>query len=247
MYSSPFISDEEARAELVRKNPKIVEDGREPRIVKFRAGRYRRMWVGNVVGIGNSSGFVEPLEATALATIVVQCRSLAFTLFDCLGRPTPGLAALYNQLICGSWDEVRDFIGVHYKFNTMLDTPFWRACRADTDLGAAQRLVDFFQENGPSVIHEQEQLRPSSIFGLEGYLTMLVGQRVRIGRVISRVPRSWSAGSGIARSAPRSLKMATAPPRRSPISAGPGCHGGRARAFAGRDGARKSRSKKMAA
>jgi tryptophan halogenase len=178
VYSSRFISDELAREELVRKNPKVIEDGREPRIVKFRTGRYRRMWVGNVVGIGNSSGFVEPLEATALATIVVQCRSLAFTLFDCLGRPTPSLAALYNQLICGSWDEIRDFIAIHYKFNTKLDTPFWRACRADTELGTAEPLVAFFQENGPSAINEVEQLRASSIFGIEGYLTMLIGQRV---------------------------------------------------------------------
>jgi tryptophan halogenase len=178
VYGSQFISDEAALEELVRKNPKVVADGREPRIVKFRAGRYRRMWAGNVVGIGNSSGFVEPLEATALAGIVVQCRSLAFTLFDCIGRPTPSLAALYNQLICGSWDEIRDFIALHYKFNTMLDTPFWRACRADTELGTAEPLVSFFQENGPSAIHENEQLRASSIFGLEGYLTMLVGQKV---------------------------------------------------------------------
>jgi tryptophan 7-halogenase len=178
VYSSAFLSDEAAREELVRKNPKVVEGGREVRVVRFRSGRYQRMWVGNVVGIGNASGFVEPLEATALATIMVQCRSLAFTLFECMGRPTPSLAALYNKLICGSWDEIRDFIALHYRFNTRLDTPFWQHCIRETPLGHAQTLVDFYEENGPTAIHEVELLRPSSIFGMEGYLAMLVGQKV---------------------------------------------------------------------
>jgi tryptophan halogenase len=178
VYSSRFISDEAARDELVRKNPKVIDEGREPRVVKFRAGRYARMWVGNVVGIGNSSGFVEPLEATALATITVQCRSLAYTLFECMGRPTPSLAALYNKLICESWDEIRDFIALHYKFNTKLQTPFWEACHHDTDLQGAAALVEFYKENGPTAIHEATMLRQASIFGMEGYLTMLVGQKV---------------------------------------------------------------------
>src|SRR5437762_1078938 len=79
VYSSRFITDDAARAELLRLNPKISS---EPRIVKFRSGRRERMWVGNVVGVGNASGFVEPLEATALAMIILQCRALA----DCLGE-----------------------------------------------------------------------------------------------------------------------------------------------------------------
>jgi len=191
VYSSRFISDEAARDELVRKNPKVVEEGREPRVVKFRAGRYARMWIGNVVGIGNSSGFVEPLEATALATITVQCRSLAYTLFECMGSPTPSLAALYNKLICESWDEIRDFIALHYKFNTKLQTPFWQACIHDTDLQGAASLVEFYQENGPTAIHEATMLRPASIFGVEGYLTMLVGQKVPYRTQYQPTPAQW--------------------------------------------------------
>ena len=42
-------SDEAALEEFRRKNPLIAT---EPRIVKFRSGRFARSWVGNVVGIG---------------------------------------------------------------------------------------------------------------------------------------------------------------------------------------------------
>src|SRR6185436_5095512 len=62
VYSSAFISDDAAREELLRKNPKVAT---VPRVVRFRSGRYERSWVGNVVAVGNAAGFVEPLEATA--------------------------------------------------------------------------------------------------------------------------------------------------------------------------------------
>ena len=53
VYSSRFISDDEARAEFLRKNPKAPADAR---VVKFRSGRFARPWVGNVIGIGNAAG-----------------------------------------------------------------------------------------------------------------------------------------------------------------------------------------------
>src|SRR5437879_4466899 len=55
VYSSKFISDEAALREFLGKNPKVSN---EPRLVKFRTGRFARNWVGNVVGIGNAVGFV---------------------------------------------------------------------------------------------------------------------------------------------------------------------------------------------
>src|SRR5205814_5969658 len=60
VYSSSFISDEAALAEFLRKNPKVAI---QPRVVRFRTGRYQRTWIGNVVAVGNATGFVEPLEA----------------------------------------------------------------------------------------------------------------------------------------------------------------------------------------
>jgi tryptophan halogenase len=175
VYSSRFISDEDALAEFLQKNPKVSN---EPRVVRFRTGRYRRMWVDNVVGIGNSSGFVEPLEATALANIIVQTRALADMLIESSFEPTPGVVDLYNRFINEAWDEIRDFIALHYKFNTRLQTPFWRACINDTPLGDAQPIVDFYQENGPTSVGAPMLLRAANGFGMEGYLAMLVGQAV---------------------------------------------------------------------
>ena len=175
VYSSRFISDEAALAEFRRKNPRIAN---EPRVVKFRSGRYRRHWVGNVVGVGNAVGFVEPLEATALQMICLECSTLADTLRDSLGEPPPSLVELYNQFNSRQWEEIRDFLAVHYAFNERVDTPFWKACREETALEGAATFVRFYQENGPSAIADAVLFDPNNSFGLEGYLAMLVGQGV---------------------------------------------------------------------
>ncbi len=175
VYSSKFISDEAALREFLGKNPKVSN---EPRVVKFRTGRSRRNWVGNVVGIGNAVGFVEPLEATALQVICVECMTLADSLIDSLCEPNPTLIELYNDYNAQAWDDIRDFLAVHYKFNTRLDNPFWRACRNDTQLHGAEFLVRFYQENGPSVVAGAQLLHTSNSFGMDGYLAMLVGQGV---------------------------------------------------------------------
>jgi tryptophan halogenase len=175
VYSSAFISDEAALQEFLQKNPKVTTT---PRVVKFTSGRYERTWVGNVVGVGNAVGFVEPLEATALQVICVEASSLADSLLDSLCAPTPSLINLYNQYNADQWDDIRNFLAIHYKFNTRLDTPFWHACRADTALHGAQSIVDWYQENGPSVLAGTVLVHQSNSFRMDGYLTLLVGQNV---------------------------------------------------------------------
>ena len=173
VFSSAHASDEQAAADYRKIAPKVAE----PRIVRFRSGRYRRSWIGNVAGVGNAAGFVEPLEATALMVICLQCRWLADGLIDAERRPNASMRLLYNSLNGGIWNEIRDFLAIHYRFNDRLDTPFWRRCREEIPLHGAEELVDFYRENGPSSINAGH-LPPGSPFGIDGYLAMLVGLKV---------------------------------------------------------------------
>jgi tryptophan halogenase len=174
VYSSDFISDEEADAEFRSKNPKVEKT----RIVKFRSGRYERAWVKNVVAIGNSSGFVEPLEATSLGAIAGQCQTLAETLAECDQEVHDSLRRQFNRRNATSWDQIRRFLAVHFKFNDRLDTPYWKACRNDAQLQDAEEFVAYYRDMGPSVLWRKTVLDPSDQFGMEGYLSMLVGQQV---------------------------------------------------------------------
>jgi tryptophan halogenase len=188
VFSSNHLSDGAAEAEFRQKNPRLGNT----RIVKFRSGRYQRNWVHNVVGMGNASGFVEPLEATALMCICLQSRALADGLMDNDDCPTPSMKSMFNQYLGGLWDEIRDFLSVHYKFNTRLDTPFWNRCRTETALHGASRLVEYYQENGPSVLARDVLMEPNSPFGIEGYYTMLVGMKVPHARPFKVPPAEHS-------------------------------------------------------
>jgi len=180
VFSSAFVSDDEAEAEFRRENPKV----QKTRLVKFRSGHHPRSWVQNVVALGNSGGFVEPLEATALFVISNACRALVVALADSECDPTPTLRGTYNRTVACMWEEIRDFLAIHYRYNTRLDTPFWQHCRRDTALHGAERIVAYYEENGPSTAFALELLTPeTSIFRLEGFYALLIGQRVPHRRV----------------------------------------------------------------
>ncbi len=174
VFSSAFISDDEAAAEFKRKNPKVPES---PRVVKFRSGCYKRLWVDNVVGIGNAGGFVEPLEATALMIVCSHCKTLVDFLLHNSLEPTETMRALYNDMVDLNWRDISNFLGLHYQVNTAMDTPFWKHCREETDLSAIGELLEFYKENGPTGFCRYRMLNSQSDFGIEGYLTILVGNQ----------------------------------------------------------------------
>jgi tryptophan halogenase len=173
VYSSNSISDDDARAELQANNPKLqIRD----RIVKFRSGRYQRGWVDNVWAIGNSCGFVEPLESSALMVVCWQCQTFV-DLIKHVGD-TPSVRELYNKSWADTWDELRDFLSLHFRFNTLLDTPYWQHCNNDADISTVKPLLDFYEENGPTGFCRYKLGNTGSQFGVEGFLVMLVGNKV---------------------------------------------------------------------
>jgi tryptophan halogenase len=174
VFSSQFCSDDEAIGELREKNPKLGDD---IRVIRFPSGRYEDFWVKNVIAIGNSSGFVEPLEATALQLIVEQLRFVTKALLDSEGDPTQSMRDYENFRYRARWDDVCDFLALHYKYNYQSDSPFWRHSREHASLGGAEEFVDYYINAGPSML-SLGMIGDRSIFGFEGYMNMLLGQKV---------------------------------------------------------------------
>ncbi len=173
VYSSSFISDENALKELKSKNPRMKDTHR---VVRFKTGRYKNFWVKNVAAVGNSAGFVEPLESTGLHMICEELKRIVECLHDSDLRPTETLKANVNEIVGGMWDDIRWFLSLHYKFNTRLNTPFWKHCREKTNTSGVKTLLDFYEENGPSVL-SWNLIDKHSMFKYEGYMSMLVLQK----------------------------------------------------------------------
>jgi tryptophan halogenase len=180
VYCSDFLSDSEAEAEFRRLAPKVGPT----RIVNFVSGRYERAWVKNVVAIGNASGFVEPLEATALGVIGIQSELLVGALIEGSRQVFTSQVLQHNRYNQRNWDAIRGFIAMHYKFNDRLDTPFWRECHEKTDLGAAGEIVEHFRDCGPAGYWAPTLFDPVDPFKTAGYAALLIGQQVPYRRAI---------------------------------------------------------------
>lgn len=96
----------------------------EVRHLSFDSQNLRNPWVKNVVTVGLSAGFVEPLEATGLTWAImsayVLCQSLTPRYFD------DDTSARYNASMVGFINDVVDFIDAHYKLSARRDSKFWR-------------------------------------------------------------------------------------------------------------------------
>ena len=172
VYSSAHMSDDEAADVLLRHldGPALAD----PRLIRFRTGMRREAWTRNVVAIGMSAGFVEPLESTALHLIQMGVAGLIEAFPHAGFDPTE--IAEYNRRSRERYESVRDFIVLHYHLNQRQDGGFWQACahmavpdklRWRMDLYAASgRLVyvdtDLFREPSWFEVMEGQNLRPRS-------------------------------------------------------------------------------------
>lgn len=123
VFNSDMISDEEAILEM--KNT-YNEDIKPNSIIKFESGRIDKFWNKNVLAIGLSSSFVEPLEATAIHCTLVQINHFMENYFtENLNMNESLLHKSYNEDMSNMWDDIRDFIVLHYISNRK-DTEFWK-------------------------------------------------------------------------------------------------------------------------
>src|SRR5258705_11821873 len=110
----------------------------------------------------------------------MQSQILVESLRSCHGHVSECMRELFNARGMRMWDSVRDFLAVHYKFNTRVDNAFWRECWEKTDIGAAEEIVEYCKENGPSGLWRVPLFQSTEYknYGMEGYFAMLVGMKV---------------------------------------------------------------------
>jgi len=131
VYSSDYTTPEQAEFEL-RKHLGLLDSDTAARHLQMKVGRVEKHWEKNCVAIGLSQGFIEPLEATALA-LSLETITRFMKHFE-NGAYTNKFEDLFNKEINAKFDGVRDYIVCHYKVNQRKDTDYWRDNAANTHL-----------------------------------------------------------------------------------------------------------------
>jgi tryptophan halogenase len=103
------------------------------------------VWVKNCIGLGLSTGFIEPLESTSIHLIMIAVTRL-LQMFPYDGV-SDAAADRFNFLAERELEGIRDFIVLHYHATERDDSDFWRHCRtmAVPD-SLAQRLALFREQ-----------------------------------------------------------------------------------------------------
>lgn len=169
VYCNAYTTDDEATRVLLQGLDGPALD--PPRQLRFTTGRRREAWVKNVVAIGLSSGFLEPLESTSIQLIMDGVGRLIELLpkRDC----QPSLAAEFNRRMARQYESIRDFIILHYKLTQRDDSAFWRYCAAMPIPDSLQHQIELFRTSGRVAILDPDSfLEPSwvSIFLGHGLL-----------------------------------------------------------------------------
>ncbi|MCC5826860.1 tryptophan halogenase family protein [Alkalimonas sp.] len=166
VFSSKYWSEEDAKAHLLANldAPTLAE----PRLIKFRTGRRLKQWNRNVVSIGLSSGFLEPLESTSIHLIQSGIIRLVKN-FPHQGIK-PEEVAEFNRQSQIEFEHIRDFIILHYKLTQRTDSKFWRDCQQMDIPERLAKKMDLFKATG-KVYREQDEL-----FSPIAWIQVMLGQ-----------------------------------------------------------------------
>lgn len=169
VFSSAFIDETVAVERLMRNlDAKPLAD---PRRLSFTTGRRQKFWHNNCVAIGLASGFLEPLESTSIMLIQNGIARLQY-LFPDTGFEAADIDA-YNAEMTREYEEVRDFLILHYKLTQRNDSDFWRYCRSMSTPDSLAARMSLFESRGRIPAERGEQ------FKTPNWLAVMWGQGLR--------------------------------------------------------------------
>lgn len=173
VFCTNFTEPDEARGILL--DSIEGEPITEPRLVRYRAGKRREVWKNNVIAMGLSSGFVEPLESTSIHLFMTAATRLVQQFPF---RPVvQAQRDRYNRMADNEIERVRDFVILHYKLTQRDDSPFWNYVREMEIPDTLSERITLFAEQA------EAWQAADDLFRVDSWAQVMLGQGV--------VPKGW--------------------------------------------------------
>ena len=171
VYCSSFMNDDEALDILVKNM--AGKPAAEPNFLRFTTGRRKKFWNKNVVALGLSSGFMEPLESTSIHLINTGINKLIALLS--LDGITQVHEDAFNRLTGKEYARIRDFLILHYNATARDDSAFWNHCRTMAVPDSLVEKIALFRANG-QIFREDDEL-----FTETSWAAVMMGQGIMMG------------------------------------------------------------------
>lgn len=168
VYSSAHSSDDAAEAEL-RAYIRASGGPADPppaRKLSFAPGYRRQFWHRNCVAIGLSAGFIEPLEASAIALVEFSAAMLSDQM-PANRAMMDVVAGRFNEAFRYRWERIIEFLKLHYVLSRRTDTPYWRDNRSAASIpDRLGELLELWRHHPPSRydLNRVEEMFPSASY-----------------------------------------------------------------------------------
>ncbi|MDG1750401.1 MAG: tryptophan 7-halogenase [Thalassotalea sp.] len=175
VYSDDYIDAEQAEIEL-RTHLGLLESDVEARHLKMKVGRVEKHWHKNCLAVGLSQGFIEPLEATAIA---LSFNTIA-QFMRCFeeGKGSNKFQEAFNNDINKRFDGIRDYIVCHYKTNQRNDTKYWRDNAANQNTSEALNRILYLWKNSQDFSADMHKYNLMGSYQPKSWACMLAGYGV---------------------------------------------------------------------
>lgn len=178
VYSSQFGSVSEVENALERyihqRLPNADLNKLSPRTIRFAPGYRPQPWKGNCIAVGMAAGFVEPLEASALAMTELAL-SMLVEQFPMNKQHLAFCAEQYNKRFNYRWERVVDFLKLHYVISEREDSAYWlEHKRASTCSPRLAQLLEHWRHVPPSRF---DLIENEEVFSSASYQYVLYGMQ----------------------------------------------------------------------
>ena len=174
-YSSRYASKEQAEQTLYEYL--YTKSAEKPvdislRHLSFEPGYREKFWHKNCLAIGLSAGFIEPLEASALAMVELSV-SMLVDEFPQDKVHMQHVAKRFNQRFEYRWQRVIEFLKLHYVLSHRQDSPYWLDNRKlETIPDNLQASLELWRYQSPS---RHDFIQNEEVFSSASYQYVLYG------------------------------------------------------------------------